>query len=115
MLVHEGEANGGHYWAFIYDTVNKTWRKFNDITVSDVTWEEVHRVSVGGSFNTSAYCLIYTDTMRAMELYSVTDCYVAESLKKLVDEDNEAFDEKLKGWDKKEAIKGMFKKRCVWE
>ena len=80
-----------------------------------MTWEEVHRVSVGGSFNTSAYCLIYTDTMRAMELYSVTDCYVAESLKKLVDEDNEAFDEKLKGWDKKEAIKGMFKKRCVWE
>lgn len=35
------------------------WLKFNDISVSEVAWEEVARESYGGRQNTSAYCLIY--------------------------------------------------------
>ena len=37
-----------------------SWIKFNDVSVSEVKWEEVRRESVGGtSGNTSAYCLVY--------------------------------------------------------
>ena len=39
------------------------WLKFNDISVTEVTWEEVKRESFGsnsqGIGNTSAYCLMY--------------------------------------------------------
>lgn len=108
MLVHDGEANGGHYWAFIYNMRDKIWRKFNDITVSDVTWEEVCRESVGGSLNASAYCLIYADTKKATELFDYIDCNVDEKLKKLVHEDNEAFNKELKEWDRKKTNTGTF-------
>ena len=36
------------------------WLKFNDVSVSEVGWDEVCRESLGGGQkNTSAYCLIY--------------------------------------------------------
>ena len=35
------------------------WLKFNDVSVSEVKWEEVERESYGGKQNTSAYCLVY--------------------------------------------------------
>jgi len=35
------------------------WLKFNDVSVSEVSWEVVKKESYGGSQNTSAYCLIY--------------------------------------------------------
>ena len=35
------------------------WLKFNDVAVSEVTWEDVQKESYGEGRNTSAYCLIY--------------------------------------------------------
>ena len=38
----------------------RSWIKFNDVSVSEVLWEDVRKESLGGtSGNTSAYCLIY--------------------------------------------------------
>ena len=38
----------------------EVWLKFNDVSVSEVGWDEVLRESLGGEqSNTSAYCLIY--------------------------------------------------------
>lgn len=38
----------------------EVWLKFNDVSVSEVGWDEVQRESLGGGqSNTSAYCLIY--------------------------------------------------------
>ena len=37
----------------------EVWLKFNDVSVSEVKWEEVERESYGGKQNTSAYCLVY--------------------------------------------------------
>ncbi|KFP81713.1 Ubiquitin carboxyl-terminal hydrolase 28, partial [Acanthisitta chloris] len=59
VLVHEGQANAGHYWAFIYNQPRKRWLKYNDISVTESSWEELERESFGGSRNASAYCLIY--------------------------------------------------------
>ena len=43
---------------------DKVWLKFNDVSVSEVTWSEVQRESVGDcQSNTSAYCLVYLNEM----------------------------------------------------
>ncbi|XP_026564845.1 ubiquitin carboxyl-terminal hydrolase 28 isoform X2 [Pseudonaja textilis] len=59
VLVHEGQANAGHYWAYIYSLPQRTWLKYNDIAVTESSWEELERDSFGGLKNASAYCLIY--------------------------------------------------------
>lgn len=59
MLVHEGQANAGHYWAYIYDPHQRCWMKYNDISVTKSSWEELVRDSFGGYRNASAYCLMY--------------------------------------------------------
>ena len=64
VLVHEGQAVSGHYWSFIYDERRSKWLKFNDITVSESSEEEMHKESVGGFHNASAYCLMYVDRSR---------------------------------------------------
>lgn len=61
VLVHEGQANAGHYWAYIYDPRQHCWMKYNDITVTMSSWEELVRDSFGGYRNASAYCLMYID------------------------------------------------------
>ncbi|XP_074156563.1 ubiquitin carboxyl-terminal hydrolase 25 isoform X9 [Sminthopsis crassicaudata] len=59
VLVHEGQANAGHYWAYIFDHHQERWMKYNDISVTKSTWEELERDSFGGYRNASAYCLMY--------------------------------------------------------
>ncbi|KAM6400372.1 ubiquitin carboxyl-terminal hydrolase 28 [Rhynochetos jubatus] len=59
VLVHEGQANAGHYWAYVYDRPRGSWLKYNDIAVTEASWEELQRDSFGGLRNASAYCLIY--------------------------------------------------------
>ena len=66
VLVHEGQAASGHYWAYIHDSCRDQWLKFNDITVGEASWEELEKESVGGYHNASAYCLMYVDKTRAM-------------------------------------------------
>ncbi|XP_077162638.1 ubiquitin carboxyl-terminal hydrolase 28 isoform X12 [Paroedura picta] len=59
VLVHEGQANAGHYWAYVYNQPRKSWLKYNDISVTEASWEELQRDSFGGLKNASAYCLMY--------------------------------------------------------
>ena len=44
----------------------EVWIKFNDISVTEVHWDEIERESFGGNRlnngNTSAYCLVYIST-----------------------------------------------------
>lgn len=61
VLVHEGQASAGHYWAYIYDHANQRWMKYNDVSITESSWEELERDSFGGMTNASAYCLMYID------------------------------------------------------
>lgn len=61
VLVHEGQASAGHYWAYIYDHAHQRWMKYNDISISESSWDELERDSFGGMTNASAYCLMYID------------------------------------------------------
>lgn len=61
VLVHEGQAASGHYWAYIYCPMNNEWLKFNDVTVEKASWEDVQKDGVGDYHNTSAYCIMYVN------------------------------------------------------
>ncbi|KAJ8316491.1 hypothetical protein KUTeg_006505 [Tegillarca granosa] len=108
FLVHEGQAASGHYWAYIYDK-NKHWLKYNDITVSEASWEELVKESVGGYHNASAYCLMYIDKSRLIEKESDEEEHHIDSLpddlKIAVLEDNKKFAHEIEEWDREQARK----------
>lgn len=114
VLVHEGQAASGHYWAYIYDSGSDQWLKFNDITVSEASWDELEKESVGGYHNASAYCLMYIDKSRIVD-EAVTGKRGAnmtsdlenlpDDLKELVASDNKAFAEEIEKWDQDLARK----------
>lgn len=59
ICVHDGGAESGHYFAYIYDRQQKKWRKYNDIRVMDVTEEEVFKQAEGGDSWASASWVVY--------------------------------------------------------
>ncbi|KAM7314595.1 ubiquitin carboxyl-terminal hydrolase 25 isoform X1 [Ixodes scapularis] len=102
VLVHEGQAASGHYWAFVYCPRRSVWLKFNDVTVTEVSWAELVRDSVGGHHCTSAYCLLYVDRNNRDLFDEVKDSELElpSDLAQFVEEDNEAFRRELEQWDR---------------
>ena len=114
ILVHEGQANGGHYWSYIFDANKNVWRKFNDVTVTETTWEDVQRESIGGYRNTSAYCLLYVDASRTdlFELDAMEE-EMPRIVREYVELDERQFREEIDEWDAKQrkkdkATEGLF-------
>ncbi|RXN27125.1 ubiquitin carboxyl-terminal hydrolase 28-like isoform X1 [Labeo rohita] len=109
VLVHEGQASAGHYWAYIYDHANKRWLKYNDVMVTESTWEELVRDSYGGMTNASAYCLMYINDKLPYLIAEDTDDETGQALKgmdslpsilrRYVREDNRWFQQELKEWE----------------
>jgi ubiquitin carboxyl-terminal hydrolase 25/28 len=65
ICIHDGNANSGHYYAFIKDHYNSKWLRFNDVRVSDVTEEQVFKEANGGSSWMTAYWLVYVNEEQA--------------------------------------------------
>ncbi|XP_063960019.1 ubiquitin carboxyl-terminal hydrolase 25-like isoform X2 [Lytechinus pictus] len=112
VLVHEGQALAGHYWAYILNHKRNVWIKFNDIAVTEVTWEELERVSLGGDGNASAYCVMYVESgNRALfeEVHAETGLInlddLANDLRQLIVDDNQKFEEELKQWDEQVQLR----------
>ncbi|XP_038657305.1 ubiquitin carboxyl-terminal hydrolase 25 isoform X4 [Scyliorhinus canicula] len=120
VLVHEGQANAGHYWAYIHDHHHDRWMKYNDIAVTKSSWEELERDSFGGYRNASAYCLMYiNDTER----YLIEEEFDKETgqvltgmntlpcdLKEYVRDDNRRFEKELQEWDAQQEKKALQEK-----
>lgn len=120
VLVHEGQANAGHYWAYIHDHHHEKWMKYNDIAVTKSSWEELERDSFGGYRNASAYCLMYiNDTDR----YLIEEEFDKETgqaltgmntlpsdLKEYVRDDNRRFEKELQEWDAQLEKKAQLEK-----
>ena len=68
ICVHDGNANSGHYYSFIYDRFNKKWRKYNDIRVTEVEEADVFKESEGGHQWQTAQWLVYVDDELAQVL-----------------------------------------------
>ncbi|VDK67821.1 unnamed protein product, partial [Onchocerca ochengi] len=64
VMVHQGSALGGHYFAYIKNMDQNKWFCFNDSSVTCASIEDIHR-TFGGCFdswssgNTNAYMLMY--------------------------------------------------------
>lgn len=109
VLVHEGQASAGHYWAYIYDHTHKRWLKYNDVMVTESTWEELVRDSYGGMTNASAYCLMYINDNLPYLIAEDTDNETGQVLKgmdflppilrRYVREDNRWFQQELREWE----------------
>ncbi|XP_016897136.1 ubiquitin carboxyl-terminal hydrolase 28 isoform X4 [Cynoglossus semilaevis] len=109
VLVHEGQASAGHYWAYIYDHANQRWMKYNDICITESSWEELERDSFGGMTNASAYCLMYIDDRVPQLITENTDDETGQVLhgmdslppvlKRYVNEDNRWFQQELSEWE----------------
>lgn len=127
VMVHEGDVNQGHYWAYVYHPTRKCWLKFNDNTVSQTTWEDLRRESVGGRFSTSAYTCVYVDISRpdllsvqeVKEEGSTVQANLASDLEQFLMEDNKTFAAEILHWDEeqirkeKEAAEGEEERRPV--
>lgn len=59
ILIHEGDAESGHYYSFNRNVQRDTWKRFNDHHVSEEKEEVVLTEALGGFGNMSAYCLVY--------------------------------------------------------
>ncbi|KAI6184460.1 Ubiquitin carboxyl-terminal hydrolase [Aphelenchoides bicaudatus] len=63
VLIHQGSATGGHYFAYIKNLDQQKWFCFNDSSVTHATLEEVKKTFGGNQhlgFNSSnAYMLMY--------------------------------------------------------
>ena len=46
-MIHEGAADSGHYYAYIFNPIKNKWYKFNDIHVSEVNEDKVFKDAYG--------------------------------------------------------------------
>jgi hypothetical protein len=62
-LVHDGDAESGHYYTFIFDRASNKWWRLNDFQASEETEETVMLESFGGQSHKgskkTAYSLFY--------------------------------------------------------
>ncbi|XP_068456052.1 ubiquitin carboxyl-terminal hydrolase 25 isoform X3 [Clinocottus analis] len=123
VLVHEGQANAGHYWAYIYDPHQRCWMKYNDISVTKSSWEELVRDSFGGYRNASAYCLMYINDKKPFLIEEEFDKETGQilsgmdklppDLKQYVREDNELFEKEVQEWDALQVRKAQQEKLAL--
>uniref|UniRef100_G3TJ53 Ubiquitin carboxyl-terminal hydrolase n=1 Tax=Loxodonta africana TaxID=9785 RepID=G3TJ53_LOXAF len=123
VLVHEGQANAGHYWAYIYNQPRQTWLKYNDISVTESSWEELERDSYGGLRNVSAYCLMYINDklphLNAETASNESDQMLEElealsvELKRYIQEDNWRFEQEVEEWEEEQSCKIPQEKLCL--
>ncbi|NXD86887.1 UBP28 hydrolase, partial [Halcyon senegalensis] len=116
VLVHQGQANAGHYWAFIYHQPRKRWLKYNDISVTESSWEELERDSFGGLKNASAYCLMYisdkvsrgaaeeADGSEAGQFQKEVEALPPE-LQHYIQEDNWRLEQEAEEWEEEQSCK----------
>jgi len=72
ILIHDGIAGTGHYYSFNRNLLDNSWRRFNDIEVTQEHESNVMKEALGGHNNTSAYCLVYlSDNVVKQELQAI--------------------------------------------
>ncbi|XP_056400162.1 ubiquitin carboxyl-terminal hydrolase 28 isoform X1 [Hyla sarda] len=112
VLVHEGQANAGHYWAYVYSHSRQCWLKCNDISVTEATWEELERDSYGGVRNASAYCLMYINNklpylIKDLETGQLEDkiSSLPPALAHCILGDNQRFEHDVEEWEETHSCK----------
>ena len=102
VMVHEGDVNQGHYWAYVNHR-ELGWLKFNDNTVSQTSWEEISKEAVGGGqSSTSAYSCVYVDVAKSSLFSDPQPPHLPTDLDTFVMEDNKNFAAEVVKWDEEQ-------------
>jgi hypothetical protein len=106
VLIHAGNANGGHYYAYIKNFADGKWYEFNDTNVTAITEEKVKSMAGGDDsprhkaygVSTNAYMLMYRLVDRKLNLMKVSNDLIPENCLKEVEMENEAFKNAKAAW-----------------
>jgi hypothetical protein len=107
--VHDGHAESGHYYTFIYDHITNKWWRYNDFHVVEEEEEKVFLESLGEFQNSSAYCLVYANKNEIFNLpenfkkisknvthhTQVYEKFLTSKQKTDVDQDNKKFEDEV--------------------
>uniref|UniRef100_F1KQL2 Ubiquitin carboxyl-terminal hydrolase 47 n=1 Tax=Ascaris suum TaxID=6253 RepID=F1KQL2_ASCSU len=101
VMVHQGCAAGGHYFAYIKNMDQDSWFCFNDSSVTPATRDDIHRTfgGLGGgwsSSNTNAYMLMYRRIDRQKNAHFVKTVNLPQHLRTLLKRWEVEEEEKLK-------------------
>ena len=105
VIIHQGFAESGHYYCYVYDRRTTSWWRFNDHTVSQECEQVVMEEAYGGNDKQgkTAYSLIYINEQIAnmLEKVSIVDMYkgtektLDPQLKKYIQDINHKFDQEI--------------------
>ncbi|KAL3993623.1 Ubiquitin carboxyl-terminal hydrolase family protein [Acanthocheilonema viteae] len=109
VMVHQGSASGGHYFAYIKNMDQDKWFCFNDSSVTSASIEDIHRTfggSSGGwsSGNTNAYMLMYRQIDRKRNARFVKTDELADHLLERLRRFEEQEEEKLREKQYRESL-----------
>ncbi|KAG2225679.1 hypothetical protein INT45_012151 [Circinella minor] len=71
VFIHQGQANYGHYWIYIYNHQQEQWWKYNDSRVTRVEESEIFQNTTGSTAN--PYFLVYIKDSDADNLVQTID------------------------------------------
>jgi ubiquitin carboxyl-terminal hydrolase 47 len=75
IMVHQGSASGGHYFAYIKNIDQNKWLTFNDTLVQSASLDDIYRTfggpSGGWNSNTNAYMLMYRQVYLPKKLHGI--------------------------------------------
>ena len=92
IMIHNGGAYGGHYFAYVKSFEDGKWYNFNDSQVSEITDLDQLFKTFGGdgsSRSDTAYMLMYRKVTGKEELYKFNDELIPSYLRTEIDEDTE--------------------------
>lgn len=59
IIVHDGLAENGHYYSYVWDRVQKQWWMLNDHRAIPVNEEQVMKEALGGSRSYKSACNLF--------------------------------------------------------
>jgi ubiquitin carboxyl-terminal hydrolase 25/28 len=64
ILIHDGLAENGHYYSYVFDSVKKQWFCYNDHVVKQVDEDYVMKEALGNSLGYKSACnLVYISSL----------------------------------------------------
>lgn len=98
ILIHSGGAHAGHYYAYIKDSANNEWYKFNDVMVHRISFLEIiatfgqnitkkKRYSTSIQNRSNAYMLMYRQIDPDFNVNDVPKSLISQELRDAVEND----------------------------
>lgn len=109
VLIHAGNARGGHYFAYIKNFADQKWYNFNDSNISEITEDDVKLMygndddqkSKAYGVSTNAYMLMYRLKDPAHNVHQVSSEQVPQFIHDEIKEINDEFEKERKEYEER--------------